>query len=182
LLYSSTIFIAGNQQTAAEALLGLFHEEGTADELIVGLDTLSLGDHADNDSFEDPADGDMIDGAALVDAASADDAVDDNGAGGDASLNDLRRMGQALHRFDVFETFFDDFVGEIEWGGFDYEDDEGLSGEMADSAEGGGATPRRIGLLIRLDPIESDRSDRFSSWCVCCVESIVRYKSWENIQ
>ena len=134
-MYSLTI--AGNQQTAADALLGLFHEEGTADELIVGLDTLSLGDHADDDSFEDPADGDMFDGAALVDAALADDAVDDNEAGGDASLNDLRRMGQALHRFDVFETFFDDFVGEIEWGGFDYEDDEGLLGEMADSAEGG---------------------------------------------
>jgi len=103
-LYSLTIFIAGNQQTAAEALLGLFHEEGTADELVVGLDSLSLGDHADDDSFEDPADGNMFDGDALLDTAFADDAVDNNGAGGDASLDDLRQMqmGRALHRFDVF--------------------------------------------------------------------------------
>ena len=139
MLYSSTVFIAGNnQQTAAEALLGLFHEEGTADELIVGLETLSLGDHANDDSLEDPTDVDTFDGAALVDAAFANGADNDNSAGGDASLDDLRQMGRALHRFDILESFFDDFVGDIEWGGPDFEGDEGLLAEMADSAEGGG--------------------------------------------
>ena len=135
-MYSSTVFIAGNdQQTAAEALLGLVHEEGTVDDLIVAYDALSLGDHADDDSLEDS---DMFDGAALVDAAFANGADNDNSAGGDASLDDLRQMGRALHRFDILESFFDDFVGDIEWGGPDFEGDEGLLAEMADSAEGGG--------------------------------------------
>ena len=138
-MYFSNVFISGNdQQTAAEALLGLFHEEGTADELIVALDSLSLGDDADDDSLESPADVDIFDGAALVDAAFANDAGDDSGAGGDASLDDLRQMGRALHRFDIFESFFDDFVADIEWGGYDYEGDDGLSAEMDDSAEEGG--------------------------------------------
>ena len=103
------------------------------DEII----SLPLGDHTDDDSLEDPADIDIFDGAVLVDAAFAEDAVDDNAAGNDASLNYLRQMGQAHHRFDVFKSFFDDFVGEIEWGGFNYEGDEGLLAEMADSAEEG---------------------------------------------
>ena len=57
-----------------------------------------------------------------------------NKVGSDASLNDLndlRQMGRVLHRLDHFETFFDDFVGEIEWGGEDYYGDVELSEEIA---------------------------------------------------
>ncbi len=134
---SLPITIAGIQQTVAEAFLGLIQEEGTADELIVGLESLSIGDLANNDSLEDPVAEDcaMFDGDTVKNDAIDSNARDGNGAGGDASLNDLQQMGQVLHRFDLFESFFDDFVGDIDWGGEDYDDDEGISEEIADSVE-----------------------------------------------
>ena len=38
---------------------------------------------------------------------------------------------EVLHRFDHFDSFFDDFVSEIEWGGEDYDGDVELSEEIA---------------------------------------------------
>ena len=98
--------------------------------MIVGLDLLSLGDHTDDDSLEDPADIDSL-------TAPCWSMLHSPTMGNNASLNDLRKMSQAHHRFDIFESFFDGFVGEIEWGGFNYEGDEGLLAEMADSEEEG---------------------------------------------
>jgi hypothetical protein len=99
LLCSSPITIAGIQQTVAEALLGLIQEEGTANELIVGLESLSIGDLANNDSLEDPVAEDcaMFDGNTVKNDAVYSNARDGNGAGGDASLNDLQQMGWVLH-------------------------------------------------------------------------------------
>ncbi len=57
-----------------------------------------------------------------------------NRPGSDATLNDLndlRQMGRVLHQFDHFESFFDDFVSEIEWGGEDYDGDVELSEEIS---------------------------------------------------
>jgi hypothetical protein len=137
LLCLSPITIAGIQQTVAEALLGLIQEEGTANELIVGLESLSIGNLANDNSLEDPVAEDcaMFDGNAVKNDLVASNARDGNRVGGDASLNDLQQMGRVLHRFDLFESFFDDFVGDIDWGGEDYDGDEGLLEEIADSAE-----------------------------------------------
>jgi hypothetical protein len=56
--------------------------------------------------------------------------------GNNASLNYLRQMGRVLHRFDVFKSFFEDFVSEIDWGGEDYDGDDGLAKEdMTNLAE-----------------------------------------------
>ena len=83
---------------------------------------MSLGNHADYDSLS-------MEDSKAIDS----DAVDGVEASGDSSLNDLRQMGRVLHRYDVFESFFDDLVGGIEWERDD--GDEGLSEKMADSAE-----------------------------------------------
>jgi hypothetical protein len=96
------------------ALLSLF-EEGTAkdDELVVELDSLSHG-KANNKSMEDSAaDSDAADGnAADIDATSR-----------DLTMNGLRQMGQRLHQYDILKLFSNYHVGNIEWGGVEYEDD-----------------------------------------------------------
>ena len=105
-----------DHQNAAEALLGLFHEGTTDDELIVGLDSLSIVD-ADDDSMDDPAaDGNAADGNA-ADGDAADSDMEDR----NVAMNGLRQMGQRL-RFYILESFFDDFTGNIDWGGADYND------------------------------------------------------------
>ena len=70
------------------------------------------------------ANGDTVDDN-LVDR----NAFDGVYSGGNATLNDLCQMGRVLHRFDIFESFFKDFVGEIDWGGEDYDGDDGLAEE-----------------------------------------------------
>jgi hypothetical protein len=114
---TSTATTTGDHQNVTEALLGLFQEGTPNDEsLIVGLDSLSIGDTDDN-SMEDPlADGDAADGNA-----TDGDAADGNMEDGEAAMNGLRQMGQRL-QFDILESFFDDFAGDIEWGGEDYND------------------------------------------------------------
>jgi hypothetical protein len=109
---ASTAVTTGNHQIAAEALLGLV-QEGTANyELIVGL----VG-NSNDESMEDPAaDGDTADGNA-ADGNEADGDTEDR----NEAMNGLRQMGQRLHRFDILEMFFDDFAGNIEWGGEDYD-------------------------------------------------------------
>ena len=98
------------------ALLGLFQEGTADDELIVGLVSLSIGDDDDN-SMQDPlADGDVTDGNT-TDVDTADGDMEDR----EAAMNGLRQMGQRL-RFDILESFFDDFAGDIEWGGEDYDE------------------------------------------------------------
>ncbi len=122
-LDTDAIVDALGQQTIAEALLDLGQEE--EHELIAGLESLTID--------EDLTDG-MSNGVTV-----GNDGVDSNARGGnrpgsDASLNDLndlRQMGRVLHRFDHFESFFDDFVSEIEWGGEDYDGDVELSEEIA---------------------------------------------------
>ncbi len=112
-----TATTTGDHQNAAEALLALF-QEGTPnnESLIVGLDSLSIGD-ADENSMEDPlADGDAVDSNA-TDSNAADGDMED----GEAAMNGLRQMSQRL-RFDILESFFDDFAHDIEWGGEDYDD------------------------------------------------------------
>ena len=79
----------------------------------------------------------------MEDPATGGDAADGNAADGDAidvdtedrnaAMNGLRQMGQRL-RFDILESFFDDFAGNIEWRGADY-DDPSLFDE-SDLAEG----------------------------------------------
>ena len=101
----------GDDQNAAVTLLGLFQESTTDDELIVGLDSLSIG-NANDYSMEDPlADGDATDGNA-----TDGDAADGDMEGGEATMNGLRQMGQRL-QFDILELFFDDFAWNIEWEG-----------------------------------------------------------------
>jgi hypothetical protein len=74
----------GVHQNAAVALLGLFQEGTANDELIVGLDSLSIGE-ADENSMEDPlADGDETDGNA-TDGDAADGDMED----GEATMNGL---------------------------------------------------------------------------------------------
>jgi hypothetical protein len=113
---ASTATTTGDHQNAAVALLGLFQEGTADDELIVGLVSLSIGDDDDN-SMQDPlADGDVTDGNT-TDVDTADGDMEDR----EAAMNGLRQMGQRL-RFDILESFFDDFAGDIEWGGEDYDE------------------------------------------------------------
>jgi hypothetical protein len=88
----STATTTGDHQNAAEALLGLFQESTPDNEsLIVGLDSLSIGD-ADDNSMEDPlADGNAADGNA-TDGDMADGDMED----GEAAMNGLWQMGQRL--------------------------------------------------------------------------------------
>ncbi len=88
--------------------------------MIVGLDSLSIGDAKDVSMEDTVADGDVADGNA-AEGAAADDA-----------MIDLQQMGQRLHRFNIHKMFFDDFAGMIEWGGDDYDgtslfDESGLA-------------------------------------------------------
>jgi hypothetical protein len=131
-----TATTTGIHQNATEALLGLFQKGTAKNELvvIVGLDSLSIGD-TDDDSMEDPA----ADG----------DAADGNTADGDmedriADMNGLRQMGQRL-RFDILESFFDDFAGDIEWGVADY-DDTSLFDESDLAIESNTGSANELGL------------------------------------
>jgi hypothetical protein len=82
---TSTATTTGDHQNAAVALLGLF-QEGTADnELIVGLDSLSIGDADDNNMDDLFSDGDVADGHA-TDGNAADGDMED----GEAAMNGLR--------------------------------------------------------------------------------------------
>jgi hypothetical protein len=135
----------GNHQNAAVALLGLFQEGTADDELIVGLDSLSIGD-ADDNSMEDPlTDGDATDGNAADGNAADGDATDGDMEDGEATMNGLRQMGQRL-LFDILESFFDDFACDIEWGGEEYDetslfDETGLASDLAEeSADESGMT------------------------------------------
>ena len=81
------------------ALLDLFQEGTAEDELIVGLDSLSIGDADDNSMEDQLADGNAIDGNAK-DGDVADGDMED----GEATMNGLRQMGQRL-QFDILESF-----------------------------------------------------------------------------
>ena len=108
---ASTATTTGDHRNAAVVLLNLFQEGTAEDELIVGLDSLSIG-NADDNSMEDQlADGDATDGNA-TDGDAADGDMED----GEATMNGLRQMGQRL-QFDILELFFDDFAWNIEWEG-----------------------------------------------------------------
>jgi len=129
-----------DHQNAAVALLGLFQEGTANDELIVGLDSLSIG-NADDNSMKDPlADGDATDGNA-----TDGDAADGDMEGGEATMNYLQQMGQRL-QFDILEWFFDYFACDIEWGGEEYDetslfDENGLASDLAEeSADESGMT------------------------------------------
>jgi hypothetical protein len=81
--------------------------------LIVGLDSLSIGD-ADDNSMEDPlADGNAADGNAADGNATDGNAADGDMEDGEATMNGLRQMGQRL-QFDILESFFYDFACDIE--------------------------------------------------------------------
>jgi hypothetical protein len=96
---ASTATTTGDHQYATVALLSLFQEGTADDELIVGLDSLSIGD-ADDNSMEDPfSDGDATDGHA-PDGHAPDGDMED----GEAAMNGLRQMGQRL-RFDILNRF-----------------------------------------------------------------------------
>ena len=129
----STATTTGDHQYATVALLSLFQDGTADDELIVGLDSLSIGD-ADDNSMEDPfSDGDVTDGHAPGGHAPDGDMED-----GEAAMNGPRQMDQRL-RFDILELFFDDFVGDVEWGGEDYDetslfDESGLAEGSADES------------------------------------------------
>jgi hypothetical protein len=73
--------------------------------LIVGLDSLSIGE-ADDNSMEDPlADGNAADGNAADGNATDGNAADGDMEDGKATMNGLRQMGQRL-QFDILELFF----------------------------------------------------------------------------
>jgi len=82
------------------ALLDLFQEGTVKDELIVGLDSLSIGDADDNIMEDQLADGDATDGNA-TDGDTADGDMED----GEATMNGLRQMGQRP-QFEILESFF----------------------------------------------------------------------------
>jgi len=137
---ASTATTTGDHQNAAVALLDLFQEGAAEDELIVGLDSLSIG-NADDNSMKDPlADGDATDGNA-----TDGDAADGDMEGGEATMNYLQQMGQRL-QFDILEWFFDYFACDIEWGGEEYDetslfDENGLASDLAEeSADESGMT------------------------------------------
>ena len=139
------------------ALLGLFQEDTANVELIAGLVSLSIGNDDDN-SMEDPlADGDATDGNTTY-VGAADGDMEDK----EAAMNGLRQMGQRL-RFDILELFFDDFAGDIEWGGEDYDetslfDESGLAeGNTNESGMSAGqeAAEERQQLLV----------PSITSWC-----------------
>ncbi len=75
----------------------LIHKKMAADdELIVGLDSLSIGD-ADDNSMEDTlTDGDATDGNAADGNAADGNAADGDMEDGEATKNGLRQMGQRL--------------------------------------------------------------------------------------
>jgi len=115
------------------ALLDLFQEGTAEDELIVGLDSLSIGDADDNSMEDQLADGNATDGNA-TDGDAADGDMED----GEATMNGLRQMGQRL-QFDILESFFDDFACNIEWGGEEYDetslfDKTGLASDHAEES------------------------------------------------
>jgi len=128
---ASTVTTTGNHQNAAVALLDLFQEGTAEDELIVGLDSLSIGDADDNSMEDQLADGDATDGN-VIDGDTADGDMED----GEATMNGLRQMGQNL-QFDILESFFDDFACDIKWGGEEYDetslfDKTGLASDHAE--------------------------------------------------
>jgi len=130
---ASTATTTGDHQYATVALLSLFQEGTADDELIVGLDSLSIGDADDNNMDDLFSDGDVADGHA-TDGNAADGDMED----GEAAMNGLRQMGQRL-RFDIHKSFFDDVAGDIEWGGEDYDetslfDESGLAEGSADES------------------------------------------------
>jgi len=100
---ASTANTTGDHQNAAVALLDLFQESTAEDELIVGLDSLFIGDTDDNSMEDQLADGNATDG----------DVSDGDMEDGEATMNGLRQMGQRL-QFDILELFFDDFACDIE--------------------------------------------------------------------
>jgi len=68
-----TATTTGDHQNAAVALLNLFQEGTAEDELIVGLDSLSIGDVDDNSMEDQLVDGNSTDGKATDgDAADGD--------------------------------------------------------------------------------------------------------------
>ena len=111
-----TATTTGDHQNVAVALLDLFQEGTAEDELIVGLDSLSIGD-ADYNSMENQlADGNATDGNTK-DGDAADGDMED----GEATMNGLWQMGER-HQFDILESLFDDFTCDIERGGDEYDE------------------------------------------------------------
>ena len=120
------------------ALLDLFQESTAKDELIVGLESLFIGNTDDNSMEYQLADG----------SATYGDAADGDMEDGEATMNSLRQMGQRV-QFDILESFFDDFACDIEWGGEEYDetslfDETRLASDLAEeSANESGMTARQ---------------------------------------